>query len=115
MPARPGLATTPTAAKTKIVSEETKIESMAILTSYASIFLPKYSGVRPTISPAINTARMTNTSIPYSPEPTPPKIISPSIEHDVQQRNHSPERRERVVHAVDRAAAGVGGHRGEEN
>ena len=38
--------------------------SMAILTSFASIFLPRYSGVRPTISPATNTAMMTNSSMP---------------------------------------------------
>ena len=37
---------------------------MAILTSLASIFLPRYSGVRPTISPATNTAMMTNISMP---------------------------------------------------
>ena len=30
----------------------------------ASIFLPRYSGVRPTISPAMNTATMANTSMP---------------------------------------------------
>ena len=34
--------------------------------------------MRPTMSPAVNTAMITNTSIPYSPEPTPPKITSPS-------------------------------------
>ena len=50
----------------------------AIFISKASIFLPRYSGVRPTISPATNTAMMANTSIPYSPLPTPPKITSPS-------------------------------------
>jgi hypothetical protein len=32
--------------------------------SGAWIFLPRYSGVRPTISPAMNTDRMANTSIP---------------------------------------------------
>ena len=44
-----------------------------------SIFLPRYSGVRPTIRPATKTATMTKTSIPYKPEPTPPKETSPSI------------------------------------
>lgn len=44
-----------------------------------SIFLPKYSGVRPTISPAMNTVRMTKPIMPYSPQPTPPKTTSPSI------------------------------------
>ena len=48
-------------------------------TSRASIFLPRYSGVRPTIRPAMNTVRIANRSIPYSPEPTPPKITSPVI------------------------------------
>ena len=38
--------------------------SMAILTSFASIFLPRYSGVRPTINPATNIAMMTNSSMP---------------------------------------------------
>ena len=45
--------------------------------SFASTFLPRYSGVRPTISPAMNTVSRTNSSIPYRPEPTPPKITSP--------------------------------------
>ena len=34
------------------------------LISRASIFLPRNSGVRPTISPEMNTPRMTNSSIP---------------------------------------------------
>ena len=38
--------------------------SIAILTSRASIFLPRYSGVRPTISPATNMAMMANSSMP---------------------------------------------------
>ena len=50
----------------------------AIFISKASIFLPRYSGVRPTISPAMNTAMIANISMPYRPEPTPPKITSPS-------------------------------------
>jgi len=33
-----------------------RIDSEATLTSYASIFLPRYSGVRPTIRPAMNIA-----------------------------------------------------------
>ena len=38
--------------------------SDAIFTSKASIFLPRYSGVRPTMSPAMNTAIRANTSMP---------------------------------------------------
>ena len=49
-----------------------RITSEAIFISKASIFLPRYSGVRPTIRPAMNTATMANTNMPYRPEPTPP-------------------------------------------
>ena len=45
--------------------------------SCVSIFLPRYSGVRPIISPAMNTAMVANTSMPYRPEPTPPNTTSP--------------------------------------
>ena len=51
---------------------------MAIFISCASIFLPRYSGVRPIISPAMNTAISAKTSMPYRPEPTPPNTTSPS-------------------------------------
>ena len=51
---------------------------MAIFISKLSIFLPRYSGVRPTMSPAMNTAMMANVSMPYRPAPTPPKITSPN-------------------------------------
>ena len=37
---------------------------MVIFISRASIFLPTYSGVRPTIRPAMNTAMMANSSMP---------------------------------------------------
>src|SRR6185295_1462720 len=43
------------AVNTRIVSGKTSTTSIAIFTSYDSIFLPRYSGVRPTISPAMNT------------------------------------------------------------
>ena len=49
------------------------------MTSRASIFLPRNSGVRPTIRPEMKTARMTNRSIQYRPEPTPPQMTSPVI------------------------------------
>ena len=56
--------TTEMPVSTRIVSGKISTASIAIWTSKASIFLPRYSGVRPTIRPAMNTARMTNTSIP---------------------------------------------------
>src|SRR5882724_3723474 len=43
----------------RMVKGNTSVVSIAILISKASIFLPKYSGVRPTINPAINTANTT--------------------------------------------------------
>ena len=41
----------------------------AIFISKASIFFPRYSGVRPTISPATNTATMTKANMPYNRSP----------------------------------------------
>ena len=51
----------------RITSEKISTASIAIWTSNAWIFLPRYSGVRPTIRPAMNTDRMTKTSMPYMP------------------------------------------------
>src|ERR1017187_5627173 len=68
----------PTAEKPRMQTASTSTASMTILTSFCSIFLPRYSGVRPTISPAMNTARMANKSMPYNPDPTPPKTTSPN-------------------------------------
>ena len=67
------------AVNTRIVSGKTRTTSIAICTSWAWTFLPRYSGVRPTISPAMNTDRMMKTRMPYIPAPTPPKITSPSM------------------------------------
>ena len=44
----------------------------------ARIFLPRSSGVRPTISPATNTASSASTRTAYRPPPSPPGLISPS-------------------------------------
>ena len=43
----------------------------------ASSFLPRYSGVRPIISPAMNTVISTWNNMQYMPQPMPPKSISP--------------------------------------
>ena len=53
--------------------------SEANFISRPPIFLPRYSGVRPTISPATNTVMTARTSMPYRPEPVPPGATSPSI------------------------------------
>src|SRR5580693_854891 len=67
-----------TAVQPRYISGRTRMASIAIFTSLASIFLPTYSGVRPTIRPATKIEMMTNSSMPYMPEPTPPTMISPS-------------------------------------
>ena len=51
---------------------------VAMRISLGPIFLPKYSGVRPTINPAMNTVRMTKPIMPYKPQPIPPPMISPN-------------------------------------
>src|SRR5450755_826183 len=66
------------------------VPSAASLTSRAPSFLPRYSGVRPTISPAMNTASTTSSSIPNRPEPGPPKITSPVMMFDIATALPSP-------------------------
>src|SRR5215472_2476443 len=51
----------------------------AYFISVGRIFLPMYSGVRPTISPATNTVTMARMRMPYIPAPIPPGAISPSV------------------------------------
>ncbi len=63
-PARPAGSTVASAVKPRIDSGRQRMASIAILTSFDSSFLPRYSGVRPTISPATNTATMANSSMP---------------------------------------------------
>jgi hypothetical protein len=61
------------------VTGMTRMPSAASFTSRACIFLPRYSGVRPTISPPMNTVMMAKSKIEYRPVPTPPGETSPSI------------------------------------
>ncbi|MNE76784.1 hypothetical protein D3C80_1730420 [compost metagenome] len=51
---------------------------MANWISRASIFLPRYSGVRPTIRPATKTDSMAISTMTAMPDPIPPGRISPS-------------------------------------
>ena len=51
---------------------------MASFISLPSIFLPRYSGVRPTMRPAMKTDINANMRMPKRPAPTPPKTTSPS-------------------------------------
>ncbi|SAJ03274.1 Uncharacterised protein [Enterobacter cloacae] len=77
MPLRPASVISASAVPSSTRVGVTRIASAVNFISRTSIFLPRYSGVRPIISPAINTASRTNNSMPYSPEPTPPKTTSP--------------------------------------
>ena len=86
--------------KQELQNWEKEWQLNAIFTSKAFIFLPRNSGVRPTISPAINTVRIINTIMPYKPEPTPPKIISPSIR--LNMVTHAGHWRKAVVHTINR-------------
>ena len=56
----------------------TRITIEVSFISWASIFFPRYSGVRPIISPEINTAKIAKINIPYKPVPVPPNTTSPS-------------------------------------
>ena len=56
--------TVATAVQPRYISGRTRMASMAILTSFASIFLPTYSGVRPTMRPATKMAMTTKSSMP---------------------------------------------------
>ena len=57
-PARPAATETAIAVRTSTVMGMTSAASPASLTSRAWIFLPRYSGVRPIMSPPMNTAMM---------------------------------------------------------
>src|SRR6202041_2679368 len=50
----------------------------AYFISIGRIFLPMYSGVRPTIRPATNTVTIARIKMPYMPAPMPPGATSPS-------------------------------------
>ena len=68
--------------------------SMAILTSLASIFLPTYSGVRPTIRPA--TKIDDDDEQQHAVEAGADAADDDLAELDVDQRDHAAERGERV-------------------
>ena len=81
--------------------------SIAIFISFASIFLPRYSGVRPTIRPATKTVRIDEQQ--HAVEAGADAAGDDLAELHVEQRDHAAERGERVVHGVDGAAGGRGG------
>ena len=66
------------AAAVRMSTGKVRKYSAAYFISVGRIFLPMYSGVRPTISPATNTVTTASTRMPYMPAPMPPGAISPS-------------------------------------
>ena len=66
--------------------------------SVGSIFLPRYSGVRPTMSPAMKTASTASTRMPYRPEPDAARrdLRQHDVhEHDTARRTGSSSRARR--------------------
>ncbi len=60
----PDSVTTATAVNPRTMMGMMRINRDAIFISYVSIFFPRYSGVRPTIRPAMNTAMIAKINIP---------------------------------------------------
>src|SRR5215475_7161815 len=56
-----------------------RMYSAAYFISAGRIFLPMYSGVRPTMRPPMKTVTTARTRMPYRPAPTPPGTTSPII------------------------------------
>jgi len=75
--ARPTAVRTAKHAGTSTTKGTARTASMTYWISRRPIFLPRYSGVRPTIRPAMKTANLASSSIPYKSLPTPPKMTSP--------------------------------------
>ena len=108
----PPAATLAMAVPTSTTSGGISSTSDAIFISYASIFLPRYSGVRPTMRPAMNTATMREHQHAV-------EAAADAAEHDLAElhepHRHEPaERRERVVHRVHGAVRRRGRRRGPE-
>src|SRR2546422_1659490 len=67
-PASPAAVTTPIEVPISTSAGVIKMTREDIFISYASIFLPRYSGVRPTMSPATKTAMIANRSEEHTSE-----------------------------------------------
>src|SRR5215470_2921446 len=74
----PALVAIDSPAAVRVTTGMVRKYSAAYFISVGRIFLPMYSGVRPTISPATNTVTMARTRMPYMPAPIPPGATSPS-------------------------------------
>ena len=80
--------------------------SMASFISRASTFLPRYSGVRPTIRPGQEDA---DDQVDQHVDQADALAAEDAVEPHAGQRRQAGQRIEAVVHAVDRAAGDGGG------
>ena len=83
--------------KTRMLKAVAITASIAILTSFCSIFLPRYSGVRPTIRPGDEHRQ--DAVQQNAVESRAHAAEDHFAGHDVEQRNQAADRREAVVHA----------------
>src|SRR6185369_3347839 len=100
------------AVRTRIVNGKTSTTSIAIFTSYASIFLPRYSGVRPTINPGDKDREHDKDQ--HSVKSRTHTSENNFAELNVKHRHESTERGKRVVHRIDRTARCVRCDSGKE-
>ena len=94
----------------RIISGWTRMAITASFTSRAPIFLPRYSGVRPTIMPAMKIPTMMNISMLIMPTPLPPKT---QFSHMPTMGDEGGQGVEAVRLGVHRAAGHIGGEGGE--
>ena len=87
--------------------------SIAILTSFCSIFLPRYSGVRPDHEPGNEHRenRVQQNAVETGADAAEDDFAG----LDVEERHQTAERREAVVHGVHGAAAGSRGDDRKQN
>jgi len=86
VPALPQAVAAPTAVPIKTKAHGTSTATDAIFISKGSIFLPMYSGVRPTMSPATNTATDDEHQHPVQAEPRPEDHLTQLDDHSGPDR-----------------------------
>jgi hypothetical protein len=84
-------------------AEQLIIANITIFISRPSIFFPRYSGVRPSMNPSMNTATSAISSITVKPGSRPSEDYLSGLH--VEQLNQPAERRIAIVHAVDRSVS----------
>ena len=106
-PARPSAIETAMAVRMSTTIGMTSTPSAASFTSLDWIFLPRYSGVRPTMSPPRKT--VDDREQKNGVEPAPRPAGADLAEHHAGEEGEAPDRRVGVVRRVDRSGRGLGG------